>query len=297
MKTLLQNDRIAGLAAMFVAVGVFSFMDAGLKVLSGAYPPAEVAAIRGLSGVPLIIGWAAFSGGLHQLLPVRWGLQIARGLMGVVMIATFSYSIRFLGLTEAYTIYFLAPIIVTLLSMMLLGDRIHGVQWFAIVLGFCGVLIALNPGGNGYTLFASLAMVVSLLTYSFAAVTVKILSRTETMHSMIFSMLGVMGFVALLIALPTWVPIRAEHYGVIALVGITGAVAQYLITVAFVRASPSVVAPIEYTALIWGSILDVTIWHIFPKAQTWIGAAIIIASGLVILRHEAKNMKPVELER
>lgn len=89
-----------------------------------------------------------------------------------------------------------------------------------------------------------------------------------------------------LLAWPQWVPIRSEHIGLICGVGIAGALGQYTITEAFRLGEASLIAPLEYTALVWGVILDAMVWSVLPDGITWLGAGIIVASGLYLLRRE-----------
>ena len=114
----------------------------------------------------------------------------------------------------------------------------------------------------------------------------RVLGRSDSNQSMVFWMLMMTSVFAIALAWRDWVPIHTEHWRVIAVLGVTGAIAQYALTDAFRRAAASRVAPLEYTALIWGIILDRVLWNTLPDAITLTGAAVIIASGLYLLRRE-----------
>lgn len=277
------------MAAMLVAVAFFAFMDAGLKQLATHYSAAQVAALRGLSSLPIVAAWSLWAGGVRPLIHVRWSLHLFRGLLAVIMLISFSYGVKTLSLSEAYAIFFVAPLIVTLFTMMFLGERVVGVQWLAIVLGFAGVLIVLKPEGTGFVSLGGLAILCCAVCYSLASVLVRVLGRTDTTYSMMFWMTTMLAVGSTLIALPGWQPIRAEDWGVLAVIAVAGSVAQYCVTVAFQKAPPASVAPLEYSAIAWGALIDYLVWAAVPGLRVYVGAAIVIASGLLLLRHESRT--------
>ena len=274
------------IALMLIAVGTFSLMDAGLKQLSMQYPPFEVAALRGASSLPLVLAWALATTGVAPLLRVRWPLHLLRGAMGITMMASFVYALRTLPLATAYSIFFVAPLLITALSVPFLGERVGPRRWSAIALGLLGVLVLLRPTGAGMLSVAALAVLLAALMYAISAITVRLIARTDSTQAMMVWIMAMMAIGAGLLAWPQWVPIRGEHIGLICGVGIAGALGQYTITEAFRLGEASLIAPLEYTALVWGVILDATLWGVLPDAITWLGAAIIVASGLYLLRRE-----------
>jgi drug/metabolite transporter (DMT)-like permease len=276
----IRNPRHAGMAAMLFAVAMFAVMDAGLKVLSTHYSAAQVSGLRGLVALPIVLIWALAVEGWRPLFRVRYGLQILRGLIGVAMMLGFTFGLKTLGLTEAYAIFFVAPLMIALLSWALLREAVTSLQWLAIALGFVGVLIALKPSGAGLVSLGGLAMLVSATGYALAAVLVRVIVRTDSTHSLMFWFTGIMALGATLLALPQWQPVRAADIGVLAMIGVTGAVAQYGITRAFTLASAATIAPLEYTALAWGLLIDMTIWGVVPQWRTLIGAGVIVVSGI-----------------
>lgn len=274
------------MATMLVAVATFSLMDAGLKLLSAHYPPFEVAALRGAASLPWVLGWVLASAGLRSLRPVQWWLHLLRAGIGIAMMAAFVYALRTLPLANAYSIFFVAPLLITALSGPLLGERVGPRRWAAIAIGLVGVLVLLRPSGNGLLSTAALMVLLAALMYAVSAITVRWLARTDSNQAMVVWLLTLMALGAGLLAWPHWVPLRGEHLWLVAGVGIAGAVGQYAITDAFRLGEASLLAPLEYTALVWGVLLDLAVWHTLPDATTWLGAAIIVASGLYLLRRE-----------
>ena len=271
---------------MLVSVALFSLMDAGLKTLSAHYPPFQVAALRGLSSLPLVLAWALWTAGAASLLRVRWPLHLLRGVLGIVMMASFVFALKTLPLSTAYSIFFVAPLLITALSVPILGERVGPRRWTAIGIGLIGVLVVLRPTGEGVLSMAGLAVLVAATGYAVSAITVRIIARTDSTQAITFWLLALMALGAGALALPNWVPLRAQDLWIIGGIGVAGALGQYTITEAFRLGEASLIAPLEYTALVWGVLLDLTLWGVLPDSVTWLGAAIIIASGLYLIRRE-----------
>jgi len=271
---------------MLVSVALFALMDAGLKTLSAHYPPFQVAAMRGLSSLPLVLGWALASAGAGALLRVRWPLHLVRGVLGIVMMASFVYALKRLPLSTAYSIFFVAPLLITALSVPILGEHVGPRRWTAIAVGLLGVLVVLRPTGEGVLTLAGLAVLVAAFGYAVSAILVRVLARTDSTQATTFWLLALMALGAGLLAWPGWVPLRGEHAAIIAGIGIAGALGQYTITEAFRSGEASLVAPLEYSALVWGVLLDLSLWGVLPDGLTWLGAAIIVGSGLYLIRRE-----------
>jgi len=276
---------------MLVAVALFALMDAGLKTLSAHYPPFQVAAIRGASSLPFVLVWALATVGPAALFRVRWPLHLFRGAMGVLMMVSFVSALRTLPLSTAYTIFFVAPLLITALSVPVLGERVGPRRWTAIVIGFAGVMVVLRPTGEGVLTFAGLAVLLSALGYAVSAITVRVLARTDSTQAMVVWLLTCIALGAGALAWPDRVPISGTHGWLIAGIGLSGALAQYCVTEAFRHGEASSIAPLEYTALLWGVLLDFSLWRVLPDGMTWIGAAIIVFSGLYLLHREQVHVE------
>jgi drug/metabolite transporter (DMT)-like permease len=281
-----RSSNLSGILIMLLAVGVFSVMDAGLKVLSPHYPSAQVASLRGLSSVPFVLVWVWATGGMRSLLRVRWPLHLLRGMLSVAMMVGFVYAIRRMPLTTAYTIFFVAPLMITALSVWVLKERVGPRRWTAIAVGLLGVLVVMRPTGDGVLSLAGIAVLLAAFGYAVGAITVRVLSRTDSTQAIVFWMLLILGVGAGVIAWPDWKPVQAAHWWLVGGIGLAGAIGQYAITEAFSRGEASVIAPFEYSALAWGLALDLALWGVLPDAVTWVGAAIIVGSGLYLIRRE-----------
>ncbi|TNF58141.1 MAG: DMT family transporter [Burkholderiales bacterium] len=286
------SGNLRSIVAMLVAVACFALMDAVLKTLATAYPVLQIAALRGMTALPLVILYLSWRRAWPTLLRIRWPLHLLRGLLGIVMLSLFTLSVRHLPLSASYTLFFVAPLLITVLSVPVLGERVPGAHWWAIGAGFVGVLIALRPDGSslsaGLVTTGGLAALGAALCYAVAAVSGRLLSRTDSSESMVFTMMLLVALGAGVLAAPAWVPVRAEDGWLLLALAVTGFGGQLAITEAFRHGQASAVAPFEYSALAWGVGLDWLIWQSLPAAHTWLGAAIIVGSGLYLIRHEKR---------
>jgi len=286
----LKNERLAGMAAMLMGVASFSLMDAALKLLTAHYPSAQVAALRGLAALPVVFVWVLYAGGAQQLMRVRWPLHLIRGVLSVFMMITFAFALKELSLAKTYALFFVAPLLIAVFSIFMLGERIHRAQWLAIAIGFAGVLIVLRPDtGTAFGWVGTLAVLTTAVCYALSSVLVKIIGRTDSTPAMVFWMTCMLAIGATTLALPGWQPIHSEHYLLIGGIAITGAIGQWGITEAFKRAPAASVAPLEYSGLAWVIIIDLAVWSVVPSWRTLAGAAVIIGSGLYLLRFESRR--------
>ena len=277
---------LRGILAMVAAVGFFSLMDALLKTLTASYPAMQVAALRGWAALPLVVLYVLWRGEARGLLRVRWPLHLLRGALNISMLALFAYALKELGLAEAYTLFFIAPLLITVLSTVVLGERVRASHWVAIALGMVGVLVALRPSQDAFFSLGALAVLGAATGYAVSAITGRLLTRTDSSASLVFWTTALLALGAGTLALPGWVAVQQVHWPLVAGLAVTGFLGQLAITEAFRHGQASVVAPFEYTALAWGMGLDWVLWQAVPGGATLLGGAIIIGSGLYLVRQE-----------
>lgn len=294
-----QRSPTRAVAWMLLAVACFSLMDAGMKQLSASYPTLQVTFLRGAASLPFVLVWVLATAGPRSLVPVRWGLHLLRGVLGMAMIGCFVFALRSLPLSTAYTIYFVAPLLIAALSVPLLGEYVGPRRWIAIGIGLVGVLVVLRPGVGGFISIPGLMVLLAATAYAVAAITVSMLTRTDTPQSMVVWFLVLLALGAGLLAIPDWQPLRLGHAGLIAGMGLAGAGGQVALTRAFQLGEASMIAPLEYTGLVWVIGWDLLFWGALPDGYTWLGAAIIVASGLYLLHRERvrKVAAPKPLDR
>lgn len=281
-----RGDNLRGIYAMLVAVASFSVMDTMMKLLAEHFPAMQVAALRGLASLPLVCAYVGWRGGFRGIMRIRWPLQLMRGVLGVAMLALFAYGVKRLSLAEAYSIYFIAPALITALSVFFLKERVNAARWVAIAVGLAGVLVVLRPGVGGFLTLGGLAILGAAACYAVSAIAMRVLARTDSQEHMIFWIMLFMAVGGSAAAAPAWVPVQAAHLPLLCALAVSGLVAQIAITKAFSIGEASRVAPFEYTALAFGVTIDWALWHALPDGFTLLGAAIIIGSGLYLIRHE-----------
>ena len=272
---------------MLIAAAVFSLMDMAMKLLSAHYPAMQVASLRALVSLPLVGTYVIWRGAHRSLMQIRWSMHLLRAVLGIAMLSLFAYGLKSLSLAEAYTIFFIAPALITALSVLFLKERVNRAQWIAIAVGMGGVLVVLRPNGAGFLTMGGLAVLCAATCYAVSAITGRILARTDRTEHMVVWLMVMMSVGATALAAPNWVPVRAEHTLLLCGLAISGFVGQLAITEAFGSGDASKVAPFEYSALAWGVGLDWLLWRVLPDYYTMIGAAIIIASGIYLIRHES----------
>ena len=281
--------RLRGVVLMLAAVGVFSIMDAVMKQLTTHYPAMQVASLRGLSSLPFVALPYLVMGQLRLLRPVRLGLHLVRAALAVVMMWGFVWALAHASMADTYAVFMCAPLLVVLAASIMLGEKVDRHLWFAILAGLAGVYVMLEPSLSGLVSLAGLATLVAALAYAVQVVMVRVLARTDTTAAMVFWYLLLLSIGATVLAAQAWVPIVAADWPRILAVGLTGWAGQYLITEAFRLAPASLVAPYEYTALVWAVGIDWAVWQALPGARMLVGSAIVVGAGLYLLHRERQR--------
>jgi drug/metabolite transporter (DMT)-like permease len=281
------TNNLRGIASMLLAVAVFAVMDALLKLLAAHYAPMQVAFLRGVTAMPFVLLPVLVRGRAKRLRIVNLRLHLFRGALSVLMLGSFIFAVRESSLATTYSIFMCAPLVVAALSAPMLGETVGRAQWAAITVGLAGVLLMLRPSGGDWVSVGSVAAVVAALCYSLAVITLRVLARTDTTESMVFWFTAMMALGAGTLSIPGWRPLQPPDWPLLVGLGLAGSLGQHFITEAFRNAPVAVVTPLEYTALVWGVVLDFAIWHVLPGASTLLGGAIVVGAGLYVIRREA----------
>jgi drug/metabolite transporter (DMT)-like permease len=273
---------------MLAAAVFFAGMDAILKFFAGHYPPLQVSAMRGAASLPFVVLPLMLTGRLRELRPVRWPLHLLRGVLAVGMLVAFVYAVRVLSLANAYAVFLVAPLLIAALSVPFLGEHVDGRRWLAILIGLGGVLIMLHPTTSGMVSLGALAAFAAAIGYSISAITSRILLRTDSTASLVFGFLLCLTVFAGVLAWPHWVALRNDHWWWLAAIGLLGALGQHFIVDAFRHAPASVLAPFEYTALLWGALIDWFAWSTLPGLKVLVGGGIVVMTGIYLLHREQR---------
>ncbi|MEJ8847716.1 DMT family transporter [Variovorax rhizosphaerae] len=282
---------LRGIAAMLLACAFFACMDALLKNLAGHYAPVQVMALRGLTALPLVclyIAWRREAAAVFNR-RLRWRLHLLRAVLTMTMLVLFVYGLKTLGLAEAYTLSFIAPLLMVLIAVPMLGESVQPRHWLAIGLGFVGVVIALRPEQGAFLSMGALAILVAAACYALSNMLGRLISRTEPSAALVFWTTAGMAVGGSLLAAPQWVPIQSGHAWALAGLAVSGFLGQLAIAEAFRHGQAASIAPFEYSALAWAVVLDWLFWQAAPDAWTLGGGALIILSGLWLARSEAPS--------
>jgi drug/metabolite transporter (DMT)-like permease len=280
------SARLRGIVCMLIAVGSFACLDTLLKLLVEHYPTLQVTAMRGLASLPFLVLPPLLMGRVSELKPRRFAWHLWRAGLQIVTLVAFVYALRVLSLADTYAIFLSAPLMVTALSVPLFKEHVGWRRWLAIGVGLTGVLVMLRPSGTGLLTLGAIAALVSAAAYAAGVLTVRMLTATETPASITLWPLVMMALATGLYCLPNWVPVRPEHFGWLVATGAVGALGTRMLTEAFRSAPASVVAPFEYTALVYGVAIDWLLWSKLPTSRVILGGAVVIASGLFLIWRE-----------
>jgi drug/metabolite transporter (DMT)-like permease len=250
----------------------FAVMDAMVKDLGTRYSTVQLVFFRSIFAfVP--IGFLILRSGSLDALRVRnVSGHILRSVVGVAAMFCFFQAFATMPLADVVAISFAAPVFVVALSVPLLGEKVGPRRWAAVLAGFAGVLIMINPGAD---LLSSVAIVPLVGTAFFALTMILLrkLGRTETSTSVAFTFTLSCTLISGL-ALPFfWVTPELLDWAALIAIGLLGGVGQILMTSAFKHADVAVVAPIEYTAMIWATLLGFVFWGEIPGLNIWIGSS------------------------
>ncbi len=290
------GDAGRGIAQMVLAVGLYSIMDAMIKWLGPSYPTMELVFFRSLFAfVPIAyVLWR--SGSLAGLRTRNLFGHGARSLAGLISISLFFYAYTRMPLANVVAISFAAPLLVTALSVPLLGERVGWRRWSAVLAGFLGVVVMVKPDAGLFDRIAVIALVATVF-YALVIVSIRKLSRTETPTAIVFYYALTSTLVTGAVLPFVWVMPDAEGWVLLILVGLIGGVAQFAMTHAYRLATVSIIAPFDYMHIIWAALLGLFIWGEVPGNTIWIGTAIVMASGIYILLREARLGLPRGIAR
>lgn len=284
-----EEAREAGLGIAVMCAGIFCLVvnDAFAKRLTEDYAALEIMFMRALIATPMVAAAALAFGGRRALATRHLRVHALRGLMLVGGTWCFFLGLGYLPLAEATSLVFAAPIFITALSVPLLGERVGWRRWLAVLAGFAGVLIIVRPGAAAFQP-ASLLPVGTALFYALVMLSARWIGRAEGVWPTMFY---VVAFPLVFSGLAVWTVWRAPEAGHLPLflgMAVFGTLGLTLISQAFRMAPAAIVAPFDYTALVWASLFGWLVWGELPGLWTYGGAAVIILSGIYIVIRETR---------
>src|SRR5215469_8405807 len=275
---------LAGIAMSLGAMLLFSIGDGFTKSLAMEYDPFEVSALRYFCTSLLLLPFALRRGpgAFRTAVPM---LQIGRGLAMLGSSIFFISGLTSLPLADATTIGFASPLMVTALSIPLLGEKVGARRWSAVFVGFVGVIIVVRPGSSTFNP-AAIYPLLSAVAWAFGLIaTRKMRNADPVLTTMLYSTL--VGGTLAAISLPfVWRPPSLEAWALLFGAASVFGLGQYFTVRAFALAPASLLSPFAYSQILWSTLIGYFAFATIPDAMTWLGAAIIVASGLYTLHRE-----------
>lgn len=275
------------LAAMAMLATMFMLVK--LAAEAGVSLPELVFWRQGMS-VPFILAWLALRGELGILRTRRIGSHAKRALSGTLGLCCNLGAATLLPLAVGTTLGFTTPLFAVLITGLVLRERVGPWRWTAVVLGFVGVLVITQPGAAAHSApLPALGLAAGLgagLMVAIISFQIRDLSRTEAPITCVFWFVFFGGLIAAT-ALPFYATAHAlREWMLLAAIGLTGTLAQFLLTSALRFGPVATVVVMDYSSLIWATLYGWTIWGHIPSTAMWLGAPIIVAAGLIITSRE-----------
>lgn len=268
------------------AFAVFSTHDVFIKVLGGSYSPIQIVFFSVLLSFPLATVMLMRDATAGTLIPKHpWWLALRTAGAVVTGISAF-YAFSVLPLAQVYAIIFASPLMITVLAIPVLGEKVRLRRWIAVLVGLAGVLVVLRPGATDLTLGHAAALMTAIGGAVTAIVVRKIGSEERPVVMLLYPM--VVNFIVMAMLLPlVYVPMPINHLGMLGIVAIFAWIAQRMIITAYQNGEAAIIAPMQYSQILWASVYGFFFFDELIDMNTAIGAAIIIASGLYIVLRES----------
>jgi len=279
------DEPLRGIALMIAAMAVFSAMDGVSKILAETYHPLMITWSRQVAQILLLAPLVLWIGPRRCLRSAAPGAQALRGLLLYFSTICFVSGLAQLPLAEASAIGFVSPMFTTALSIPLLGEKVGIRRWLAILVGFAGVLIVIRPGTAAFDP-AALFPVASASFWALALIVTRKMSYRDTPLTTL-AYASLVGLVVASLPLPWfWAMPEPAALGLILLMGVLSLSGHYLLVQAFQLGSVSILAPFAYSQMIWATLFGYLVFHNLPDLLTWVGAIVIILSGVYVWHRE-----------
>jgi drug/metabolite transporter (DMT)-like permease len=279
-----------GVLLMSLAAFLWVLHDAISKWLLQDYSIYQVLLLRTVFSLLPIVIVLRHEGGIVRLRGARVWVCLGRGCLAVACFVLFLAALPLMPLTDIFAIVMSAPLLISALSALVLKERVTFRRWVAILIGFAAVLVMVRPGGDVVSPGA-LLVVGAVVVYSFTMILTRRLGSTESAGAMTFYSALVFLAVGLIAAPFSWIWPTPIGMLLMAATGLLAGSAQYCLTEAFRIAPPSLVAPFEYTSLLWAMLFGFLVWGDVPTALVLVSAAVVIISGIYVLHDEKMSQR------
>ena len=275
--------RLSAALALVGAVGLFAAMGALVKLVSGRYALGEIIFYRGFFATLVLLALAPGQGGWQVLRTSRPLGHALRSLAGLTAMTCTFATLALLPLAEATALGFTAPLLTAALAAPLLGERVTRCRWLALLLGLAGVLVIARPGTATFS-WGALLGIVGAAFVALSMLSIRRLGGTERglTVALYFQLACTLaGAVSLLFV--RHLPAAADLLALVG-IGLLGGTAQVLMTRAYMSGPASWIAPFEYSAILWSTLLGFALWGELPGPEVILGAVLVIGAGLMVMR-------------
>jgi len=282
------GDNVKGALFMLAGMFVFSAVDAQAKYLTHYLPSLQIVWARQIGlvvGVIILIIWHG-----RSVLRTRFAmLQIGRGAAAALSATFFILGLNFVALADAVSVTFVAPLVVTIMAALLLGERVGVHRWTATIIGLLGTLVVIRPGMASFHPGLLLPLVAAILFAIRQVISRHIGMRDRTETTLAYTALT--AFLTMSIVQPfIWQPINSPKLiAILASMSLMAALGEFLVIKALEIGQAVFVSPLHYTIIIWASLYGYLLFGQFPDLWTWIGSFVIMASGLYVFHRERKR--------
>jgi drug/metabolite transporter (DMT)-like permease len=274
---------LVGVSYMSIAMLLAAGIDISVKTLVSDYSTAQIVLLRSLLALPLVLLICHYQSGLKALATPRWGWQIYRGFLTAGANFGFFYALGHVPIVTALLLSYIGPVLIVLLSQPLLGERVGLHRWLGIGVAFSGVLVVLRPMSLSLPP-AALAIFGSALCWALLSISNRRLADVESASVLTFYTIPVSALLAGGLTIGNWQTPEGLDWVFFTTAGICGATAHLFVAMAYRRAPAAVIAPFEYTALIWIALAGYVFWSEQPDTYTWLGGGLVIFGGYLALR-------------
>ena len=281
-----QDQTVKGIFALILATLLFASQDAITKHLISTMPVAQLMFVRYFFFALFALVYASRKTRLRLVFHSYWPqLQLLRGLLIAGEMALFAYTLKYLGIAEMHTIFACFPLIITVLSVPILGEQVGWRRWLAVSVGFIGTLIIIQPGSGVFSPFAMTALACALMFALYNIITRKV-SRQDSLETSLLYF-GVVGFLATLLAVPFfWQPMNNTQILWLLMISIISIFSHLLLIKSLELAPAVILQPFNYFILVWAMVIGYSFYGEILDTTTLIGAALVIGSGVYIARRE-----------
>jgi len=295
-----KKNKLFSVTLLAIGATLFgSFMGAGVKILSDDLHPIIICFYRCLMGLIIITPFVARNN-FQALQTDNMRLQIFRALINIISMICWFSAIGMMHFEKATALGFTTPLFTTVLAVLILGEVIRFHRTAALLLGFIGILIIIRPGFMPFE-FGTILMLIASFSFSFVLIFVKKLSATDSSLTIIFYHLLYMTPAFFILALFYWENINLNQLIIFALMGTSGLLSHWCLAQAFKLSDTTFVMPLQFTKLIWASLIGLFIFAEQPDIWTWVGGVVIFISVVYITYREAfkkkGTKKPIQVDR